>query len=178
MSPSYLLPCPCGQKISVSTRNAGEQVRCACGAEQQAPRLSELRRLPQEEAAVAPSAPAWGFGQGVLAASLALCVPLLGIALYLRTTEPEIPERFNPVEYNEDWATALNEADPQKLFIYWGERYLPLSTMGLTEYEFPAYDSAVREREQLRLYQSVLAGAAGVTLLGGLVAFFAQPRKI
>ena len=44
--PSYLLSCSCGQQIRVSSVQAGETVRCACGLPLPVPSMRELRSLP------------------------------------------------------------------------------------------------------------------------------------
>ena len=50
--PRYLLPCPCGQSISINTIQAGQEVRCSCGQSQLAPTLREIRQLPEVEPAI------------------------------------------------------------------------------------------------------------------------------
>jgi hypothetical protein len=46
---SYQLPCSCGQHTPVSTVQAGQSVRCACGAQLQVPSLRDLRALENLE---------------------------------------------------------------------------------------------------------------------------------
>jgi hypothetical protein len=46
---SYLLPCSCGQHVPVSIVQAGQSVRCACGAQLQVPSLRDLRALANVE---------------------------------------------------------------------------------------------------------------------------------
>ena len=50
--PRYLLPCSCGQLISIDTIQAGQEVRCSCGKAQLVPTLREIRQLPEAEPAM------------------------------------------------------------------------------------------------------------------------------
>ncbi len=55
MRTRYLLPCSCGQEIPVESSQAGQEIRCACGALVEVPTLRDLSRLertPPEPAAV------------------------------------------------------------------------------------------------------------------------------
>ena len=50
---TYLLPCTgCQQSIPVEIAQAGETVRCVCGADVPVPTLGELRRLPTVDSVV------------------------------------------------------------------------------------------------------------------------------
>jgi heme/copper-type cytochrome/quinol oxidase subunit 3 len=49
--PSYLLPCTCGQSTIVSAAEAGQSIRCVCGAPLEVPTLRGLRGLEPAEAA-------------------------------------------------------------------------------------------------------------------------------
>jgi hypothetical protein len=53
---SFLLPCACGQTTIVSPAQAGQSVRCVCGAQLEVPTLRGLRQL-------APATPAGGKGK-------------------------------------------------------------------------------------------------------------------
>ena len=46
----YLLPCSCGQSVGVEFRQAGGQVRCACGRVLEVPSLRTIRQLEPEVA--------------------------------------------------------------------------------------------------------------------------------
>jgi hypothetical protein len=49
--PDYLLPCDCGHKTAVSSVQAGETVRCVCGAALVVPSMRGLRALETAEPA-------------------------------------------------------------------------------------------------------------------------------
>ena len=76
MRAKYLLPCACGREIPVEPTQAGQQVRCQCGLEQEVPTLLRLSRLKLAEppAAASPSRArsAWGLRQRVLLVGLAI----------------------------------------------------------------------------------------------------------
>jgi len=46
----YLLPCPCGQSVTVTEGSAGAQVKCTCGRTLTVPSLGGLRELAGEPA--------------------------------------------------------------------------------------------------------------------------------
>src|SRR5690242_12796977 len=65
----FLLPCSCGRQIPLEPSQAGQTVRCECGAELKAPSFRELRQLPQTEATPeqkAATRPRWSHAQGTL----------------------------------------------------------------------------------------------------------------
>ena len=80
MSTKYLLPCTCGERLPVDAAQAGQQVRCPCGAELEVPTLLQLKQL----VAVAPLVGArrrpiaWGPRQAVMLLGAILAV--LGIS--------------------------------------------------------------------------------------------------
>lgn len=89
MAIQYLVPCSCGRKTAVETRQAGESVPCGCGLSLEIPRLLELKKL---EKAAAPAGDArrpavWGIGQSlVLSGAVVLAVVALLSLLVLRFT--------------------------------------------------------------------------------------------
>jgi hypothetical protein len=91
----YLLPCSCGQSVSVEFSQAGGQVRCACGKVLDVPSMRAIRQL--EPAAASPGRPArarrsWSPIQGVLfAVGLLLMAGGLGHAGYLQIGRLGLP---------------------------------------------------------------------------------------
>lgn len=82
MTAKYLLPCSCGQHIVIERRQAGQTLRCACGASLSAPTLlamSELEPAPQESVEK-PASSGWGWRQRLR---------LLGILLVLTALAAE-----------------------------------------------------------------------------------------
>ena len=68
MEGRYLLPCSCGQEIPVEPRQAGQEIRCDCGASLEVPTMlgmAALEKAPSEPSHTPPSAP-WGIRQGIV----------------------------------------------------------------------------------------------------------------
>ena len=86
MTPRYQLPCPsCSDHLEVALPQAGEMLRCACGAEVIVPTLRELRRLePLPQTAMAAGSPAvWDLQCGSLFV-IGMLLLAAGILAHLR----------------------------------------------------------------------------------------------
>lgn len=103
MESKYLLPCNCGKKIVVEPGQAGQSIRCACGAELEVPTLMALRRLDPAEpehqqpgqAGPRPAAAStgWGIRQGIVFFGSIVTLIGLIVATYLFVTRPQLPKR-------------------------------------------------------------------------------------
>jgi hypothetical protein len=90
--PEYLLPCSCGQKTAVSTAQAGQAIRCACGAEMQVPTLRGLWALEVAEAAGGDKrGPVWENRHRAAFVFVLGSLVCLGVAAYLWATLPARP---------------------------------------------------------------------------------------
>lgn len=105
----YLLPCECGQKLTVSAGQAGQEVTCACGRVRKVPILRELRQLPQATEAKSQTAAVterrWGLFDVVMFAGLLLTVGSLvgaGVLALGRSTLD--------IQWTEEWQA---EADAE-----------------------------------------------------------------
>jgi len=96
VSTKYLLPCSCGEKIPVRSTQAGETVRCACGAELEVPTMQEVTLLqkaePAPDAGHARSATSWGRREGWMLFGTILLIVSLGFAGYLQWSMPRFRE--------------------------------------------------------------------------------------
>ncbi len=109
MTPNYLLPCSCGEKIIVQKRQAGERVYCVCGRRHDLPGMRQISQLepcdstqPAEMARV-NNAESWSKNQGMMffAGGILLLLGIVigtvyGLNVYrvqgkLSTARPEIP---------------------------------------------------------------------------------------
>jgi hypothetical protein len=101
----YLLPCSCGQKLAVSARQAGESVRCSCGATLEVPTLRGLDTL---ERAAAPAAPGrtWGDRQRAVFLLVVAALAAASIAGYLALILPADPTPPPPPEIQSDASLA------------------------------------------------------------------------
>jgi hypothetical protein len=87
---SYLLPCPCGQKVPVEPRQAGEVVRCSCGASLGVPTMLEMAALERAEPEPAPTRPKrpWGVRQSVALLGVAVFLSAMALVSCLVLTRP------------------------------------------------------------------------------------------
>jgi len=108
MTTTYLLPCVCGQKLPVSTTQAGEAVQCTCGASLTVPSLSELANLE-----LAPSTSArrkkrkrpWSNRQGWILLGSFIVAAAVGLLVFLQFTRPRLPgiESLRPIHVWSLW---------------------------------------------------------------------------
>ena len=170
----YLLSCTCGQSVPVELRQAGEKVRCACGATLDVPPLRELRRLPASVTtdAVAAASSRWGVRQGAIAASLIVAI-LLAIASALSWyTEPTLP-RFDPAARTRIVEENLARLTPVAAWRLWVDSILPLSRSGLREYEYPEADAIRQHIARRRFNEATMLIGAGIfaTVAAGLAVW-------
>jgi hypothetical protein len=92
----YLLPCGCGQQISVSAAQAGESLRCSCGATVEVPTMRELRELERVEAKEPVRGDRWGDRQRLALGLLIAAFVLWGGAGYLFAKIPPSLPPFDP----------------------------------------------------------------------------------
>ena len=92
MSSLYQLPCPlCDAKNQISPRQSGQTLACTgCGADVEAPKLGEIKKLPLVESANTKRKGAMSAARkGLFTAGLALAVLFggagLGLHLYARS---------------------------------------------------------------------------------------------
>ncbi len=90
----YLLPCECGQKLAVSTTQAGERLHCTCGRQLEVPTLRGLQALERrDDTAAKPELASWGWRQGLAFLGAAIFV-LASLALVvLQITKPPSREQ-------------------------------------------------------------------------------------
>jgi hypothetical protein len=113
MTPRYLLPCSCGREIPIEAGQAGQVVRCQCGAELETPtllRMSALKRVTDLAPATAPRKSRWGIRQQLALLGMIIAVPCLLLALLAFLSRP--PQRavlaYMPMEsltYVQAWQT-------------------------------------------------------------------------
>ena len=176
MSVRYLLPCSCGESVSVAPSQAGGTVVCpSCGNSLETPRLRDLVQLPVEETEAVSSA-GWSPRQGVLTAGLLLAATLAGLGAWAASNEPapqapvDLSAREAMVEKNLDQLSATD------LWRSYYAFYEPMTRLGLQQQESPR-DAALREAILAsQLNQSVLFIAAGVIAAAAFVLFALMPK--
>lgn len=108
MRGKYLLPCSCGREIPVEAAQAGEQVRCTCGAELEVPTLLALATLKRAEPGPAATKPpaTWGARQRLILVGAMITAASLGVGIRLYLGRPTIPvEKLSPAQA---WALWLD----------------------------------------------------------------------
>ena len=96
--PDYLLSCTCGQKLTVSSRQAGESLRCNCGTILEVPTMRGLRELEVVPTAGSTRVRSWGGRQQAVLLLVACAILLVGIAGYLAWARPADPRPAPPPE--------------------------------------------------------------------------------
>jgi len=160
VSRKYLLPCPCGRKTPVEAPQAGQRVRCQCGAELDVPTmlgLAKLEELLDERPGSARPKWAWGIREAILL--LGGIVFLAGLAgvIWLWTTWPK--------------SIDMLELPPFEAMGIWDEFQQGISA-----------EPSLPERRYLaakRWHFQWLVAAGAVAIIGALVigsAFLVKPR--
>ncbi len=104
MSTRYLLPCSCGKKIAIEVAQAGQTVRCACGAEIEAPTMREITSLEQvePEAQTRHSRPSagWSRRQAWMLFGAVLTIGAVAMTAWLQWSRPRLKDvqTLSPLE--------------------------------------------------------------------------------
>jgi hypothetical protein len=88
----FLLPCVCGQRLTVGANQAGELIHCRCGQTVEVPTLRELNRLERVADRSAPPAAAWSKRQGLILLGAVVAVLSLGALVWLELHRPPSQE--------------------------------------------------------------------------------------
>jgi hypothetical protein len=88
MMADYLLPCTCGRKAPVSTRHAGQTVRCQCGNELEVPTHRGLADLERAEPGGGTTARVWDNRHRSVFALLVAAVACFGLAAFMALRTP------------------------------------------------------------------------------------------
>jgi hypothetical protein len=164
--------------MPVELSQAGQELRCECGATVAVPTFRQLRELPLATAAAAKSDAAprkWGARQGTIAASLIIAGLLLLGAAASRITEPQLPQ-FHPEARNKQVSGEIDKLAPAEAWKIWTENYRQLAYSGFAPMQHELSDIIQQVIDQHRRIQSALAVLAAIC---GVVAFivFAIPIR-
>ncbi len=115
MSVKYLLPCSCGKRVPVDATQAGERIRCDCGAEMEVPTLMKLRTLE-----IAPASPqprrrlafVWGPKQALMLLGSIFFLVGVGWAFYCLASRPYfVDDRLAPIDALALWEVLKTGVD-------------------------------------------------------------------
>ena len=122
MADLYLLPCPCGRKVSVEPRLAGQIIPCQCGAPLEVPTLLEmthLERVADTETAAA-SRSVWGNSQRVALLGWVILVLALAWTFVVLIERPKSPSERLDVELSvAKFESGLAKAPPAGTLQLW-----------------------------------------------------------
>ena len=164
--PAYLLPCPCGRRTAVSTAQAGETIRCACGVDMQVPTLRGMRALePAEAAGGRRHAGVWDDRHRAAFVMVLGSLACLGAAVYLWATLPPRPTVPSTKEVSE----RLNDGPPAQSLQIYAEMQQGLG-------QPPTADPYEKTR-RLKTWGIGLALAIAVALAGAAWAVLRRPRR-
>jgi hypothetical protein len=116
---TFLLPCACGQKTEVSVAQAGQSIRCACGAQLDVPTLRGLRALagsePVQRAAGTRPPRVWNNWHRVALLLILISACSFAAGGYMAVTLPPAAVLPTPDEIGE-WFETSSHVDVRKAF--------------------------------------------------------------
>jgi hypothetical protein len=113
VSAKYLLPCRCGQTVTIESRQAGETVTCVCGETLSVPTMLGIIALEAApDASSQQSANRWEWRQRLLMLGAVMLVAAVIAAIWLYKTRPiSITELIDPEMVRQkvgEWPPALS----------------------------------------------------------------------
>jgi hypothetical protein len=174
MAAKYLLPCSCGQNLTVELRQAGENVVCACGKSLEVPTLLQLKKLVQVvEEEKAPRF-AWRAGHGWILLGICILLGDLGLSFLFVWEPPQSPFSGKSPEVIHEMVQNLPPSESWKLWQYFRKN-------GLSTQE----DWIKRNYlERLAVYQALWALLIPIFLVGasfivaGIVILRRRNRRV
>ena len=134
MQTKYLLPCSCGREIPIEASQAGQTIRCQCGADLEAPRLMRMSSLKRAEQEASPARPrnGWGTRQRLVLLGALLALPGIVLTTYLLLNRPKLAEvpthaPLDSLTISETWNIWLDlrtgiQRHPTGMELYYQER--------------------------------------------------------
>lgn len=169
MKASYRLPCSCGRDITVQTSQAGQSVRCQCGAEQEVPTLMRMSSLPlAEEPRPAPPPRRWGLRQRLILIGAIIALPSLALAAYLFWSLP-------PQEYVVPTQAPLDYLTVGQTWQIWQDLRSGIERRPLPAEVF--YEALARNNRQWLTVSLVLFGAGALTMISSLFVPKSRRRR-
>lgn len=171
----YLLPCSqCGEQLRIDVGQAGQMVKCECGAETEVPTMRGIRQLPRVEDArdLKDEQSTWSHQQGMLfATGLPVTIVALGICGYLLWQRSHL-DTARPVDVARKAEEAkIDELTPEQLWDEWQK----IKNYELTRPETPEFElNRIRAQQMLIMaIVSAVVAAVGLGLMGA--AFVLKP---
>jgi len=117
----FLLPCECGESVSIEIKQAGQIVSCACGRELQVPTMRGIRELAPADDAEAAVVRSWSLTQGALF-GCGVPIALIGLFIggYYYRLQSQIDLRRPSDQDIEQWIGVVDEWSTEQLWAFWG----------------------------------------------------------
>jgi hypothetical protein len=171
MKTVFILPCSCGEKLSVDKSQAGLSLRCHCGADVAVPTLRGFAKLEQSTDVAETAKPEWGLRQGMLFLGSVICVLALVATVGLWLTQPRLPPQHLDAFLEAAGSTAdLDTMSSPEIMQIWkdakqGPDYFASAI--ITEYEIllTHYNYAAAIYRQ-RLGAAIAAAVLGAVIFG------------
>ncbi len=165
----YLLLCPQGHTIQVSTASAGNEVQCPeCGVAVQVPKLGDLRRLPQvADISWASTKAESGFGARLIFGILLLVAIVTGaISAYGGMRWYSLPVPYTSDDHIRMGREAIADRSPAELIADW-QQY---ESMSLSERSPFPYQQIQNLRDHWKRVCFIPLGFSLACIVLGLIA--------
>lgn len=173
--PQYWLPCACGQRLTVTTAQAGSRVRCGCGRMLDVPTLRGLARLEVAGAEREARRQTWGplrgglFAGGLLVAAAGLVLVVFYGVWSLRLASLAVDRSAEVVR---EESAYIDQRSPAELLDLWNAE----RNEGLDESRMPIWVAAQQRRRTFHFWMAVGAGGAVLGLVAAAAALVGQRR--
>jgi hypothetical protein len=165
MDNSFYFSCPCGRKTAVRTTQAGQPLRCECGAEHMLPSMLEIARFEPVASSDPPRLAArWTAREQLLFLGAVLLAAGLVLAGAIAWNWPPVPRPATP----EQIRTKIQSQTLLETVREWGDLLRGLEARPRRE-DRDYQEAAVWSRRWLWIAAAM--GAVGIaTMAGGLLA--------
>jgi hypothetical protein len=171
----YLLPCPCGRKLPIQSRQAGEIITCHCGNSIEVPTMLGLKKLEQAELPVMPvtAKSIWTAGHRIifLGGLVVFAAILIGAwLLWIRPVDPYADFTPDQMQKIAELLTPIQSL-----------RFWQILERGGLEFHKRGVDIAFADlKVQYRVYWWLTGLTAGIGVLliaGGIIVLSLRKRR-
>lgn len=173
MAIQYLLPCSCGRKTPVETRQAGGSIVCECGATLDIPRLLEMKRLEKVplQTKNVQKAVVWGAGHKLLLSGV---VVLVVVALLwnhvVKTSVRDISDDITPEQIRAE----CQKMSPLETWAAW--TFLRDNGINPPKNRFERYMEGLYAQGQMMKIGLGCIALGGVTLIAAGIVLIRRKR--
>jgi hypothetical protein len=153
VSAKYLLPCSsCGEKMSVEVPQAGQQIKCDCGADLEVPTMAGIKALQRANPSPGDQRPIsrWEARHGVLLVGVVIIIAGVCITVDFHRGRPQMMK--------------MEELNPFQTWMVW-----EFLKQGVRRPSFENNPSQMYQ-EALKTHKMWMAGCLSIVVLGFLVS--------